>query len=707
MSASGSIFAKLSIAFMAIWAAACLILLLPIEFGESAGLAEKSRWLIWCGLVAGLLALALNRLGAPLAGWLAFLLMVSGAAQLWLSDPNWYKTFQYDNIGRVGKAMYAVILFQASVSIAVLVRARHRFHLDRLQTIGWPNIVRTLIVVGVLCLFSVSLMGYMWRFDRIGFVLQLALSSALVILNLIALLALLYASDIDRVDLPDFTTHRFFPSALALGFALLATLYAYMAFGGVPIVEDETAFLFQAKTFAGGALQAPPLPEGLDPTLEYYLISSDDNGWYASTAPGWPAILAIGVLLGAPVLVNPILGGLSVWLGFKFWDRVAGHEQAVWVALLMASSPWLLGVTASLMTHALCLVLTLGAWWLVAIAKDEADNLRARASILLWVAGLLMGWIFLTRALEGVLLGGLTGLWILWFFGRRRKYVPVLAYGVGCFITGALLFAYNLQVNGTLLETPLAAYVLEHWGEGANAFGFGEAIGAPSGWGALDLWPGHSALEGAINLNNSANSLNNELFGWSIGSLGLGLIYLAWCRPQGGNLLMLIVALVVIVVHFFYWFTGTFYVGPRYWFGAFFAFIVLSVMGVQTLQNAFKANAVGTVSKATMPVVFILCLFSVTVFSSWRGVEKYHPRAKHALIMANYELPEGAGEDAIVILPCTRLFDGAMHRNDPFLRNNSPLFVKAPEEVDRTVIRSAFPDRQIIDAQAMKPACKR
>ncbi|MBR9834891.1 MAG: hypothetical protein GYB42_06815 [Alphaproteobacteria bacterium] len=705
MPVSTRTFSSLSLISMAGLAIIGLILALPIELPGAGALSDKARWFAWCGFIAGLVGFVLAWRGAPKAGWLAMLLVVSGGAQLWLSDPGWYKTFQYSGVGRLGKAMYGIILLQAFVSVGVLAMAKDRQWLSRLTSVRPKNAFRLLLVFGVLCVFSVSLMGYMWRYERVGFVVQLILSSIMVGVNLLALLALVFASDLDHLRLPDVVSFKQLPIVLAVAFFVVAAIYSLAAFGHVPIVEDETAFLFQAKTFAGGALQAPPLPEGVAPSLEYYLITADVSGWYAATAPGWPAILAIGVVLGVPFLINPALGGLSVWLGFGFWNRVGGREQALLVAFLMASSPWLLGVSASLMTHALVLSLTLGAWWLAAIAKDETPSWRP--AVLLFCAGLMMGWIFLTRALEGVLLGGLTGFWILWVFTQRKQLLPVLAYGLGCFLTGALLFVYNLQVNGTLLETPLAAYVLEHWGEGANAFGIGKDIGAPSGWGALDLWPGHSALEGAINFNNSAVSLNTELFGWSVGSLLFVLVFLVWKRPHGPGLLMAVIAGTILLVHVFYWFTGTFYVGPRYWFGAFFAFIALSALGALSIKGSLDAMKLSTAAASVVPVVVLLGVFSLTVFSTWRGVEKYHPRGKYARVMAAYDLPTDAAGNAIVLLPCQRLFDGAMHLNDPFRRGAGPLFVFTNDEAGLDALQAAFPDRQFIDAEAMKPACKR
>ncbi|MGB3148917.1 MAG: glycosyltransferase family 39 protein, partial [Paracoccaceae bacterium] len=214
------------------------------------------------------------------------------------------------------------------------------------------------------------------------------------------------------------------------------------------------------------------------------------------TAPGWPAALALGVLVGMPWLVNPALAAACVLLAHAIAKRLANRDLADVVALLMGSSPWLLAMAASYMTHTLTLALMLFAWWLLLRAAEEV---RARGLHFL-LAGLAMGWIFTTRPLDGLVIGGLTGLWLL--FSRKGGVVRAALYGLGCLGTGSLVLAYNTVIAGSPLRQPLGLYIDAHWGVGANAFGFGDKIGPPGGWGMLDLWPGHSVTEALINTVN-------------------------------------------------------------------------------------------------------------------------------------------------------------------------------------------------------------
>ena len=85
-------------------------------------------------------------------------------------------------------------------------------------------------------------------------------------------------------------------------------------FEAVPHVEDEMAYVWQAKVLAHGQITAPTPPE---PQSMYVPFVVDANGHRsAKYPPGWPMVLALGILLGIRTWVNPLLGGLAVWLTF-------------------------------------------------------------------------------------------------------------------------------------------------------------------------------------------------------------------------------------------------------------------------------------------------------------------------------------------------------------------------------------------------------
>ncbi len=695
--------------FLSLAVGALLVAYSVLPLPSVAG-SSKLTWFASVAAVSAFAGLVFAWFRAPGAAWLVTLLFLSGASQLWLSDAGWFKTFQNQYLGVAGRLTLCLIFVQGAVSVACLLFDPKQWLLRTVRSLTLGQFTRLGLLFGGLCLLAISIMPFVGTGDVTGYVVQFVIAGCAVAAAVAGIIAFLFASDLDQVPVSGALVSRLDHHAftlIPLSFLVLAIVYSTFAFGQVPVVEDETAYLFQAKTIAQGAFHAPEVPSSIAGQMDYYLIANSADGWYATTVPGWSLILALGVVIGLPWLVNPVLGAVSVWLGMVFWRRVTNRDQAVTAGLLMTASPWLLEASASLMTHALVLALTLGSWCLIAQAKGFAGDKWRRVSAQLLIAGLLMGWIFFTRAVEGVLIGGLTGFWVLWYFGRQRRLMPILAYGLGCLITGSLYFAYNLHMTGDAFSTPLMVYLNESWGAGANAFGFGPDIGPPGGWSTLDLWPGHSLMEAFVNLANGLSALNTELLGWSMGSLSLLLIYVIWQRPRGPHLAMAILAAAVIVVHLFYWFTGTFYIGPRYWFGAFFGFVALSAGGFESLRRLKHVDDRAGATDRWHLVLLLLCGFSIVVFSTWRGSERYVPRTKHARVMASYQLPEGASDNSIVMLPCQRLFDGAMHRNDPFLRDRFPIFVLATTEDEREAVRRTFPERSIIDAGDLQSRCAR
>ena len=74
---------------------------------------------------------------------------------------------------------------------------------------------------------------------------------------------------------------------------------------------------------------------------------------------GWPAVLALGVLAGAPWSVDPLLAGLVVAIGGSLALRWGGRAGAILAAPLLALSPQAVLLGASRMSHTLCALLVL------------------------------------------------------------------------------------------------------------------------------------------------------------------------------------------------------------------------------------------------------------------------------------------------------------------------------------------------------------
>ena len=96
-------------------------------------------------------------------------------------------------------------------------------------------------------------------------------------------------------------------------FALLISILGVVAagvinarvFDGIPHIEDEMAYVWQAQAIAGGhiKLESPPCPSCF---LVPFVV--DWNGYRFGKYPlAWPVLLAIGIKLGIRQWVNPLL----------------------------------------------------------------------------------------------------------------------------------------------------------------------------------------------------------------------------------------------------------------------------------------------------------------------------------------------------------------------------------------------------------------
>ena len=109
-----------------------------------------------------------------------------------------------------------------------------------------------------------------------------------------------------------------FVTLLALMVLIAASLISWRVLGQVPRIHDDVAQLFQARLFAAGRLFAasPGVPQFFD-----MMMMINDGKWYSQYPPGHPLLLALGVLVRAPWLINPLLGALTVVVAYLLGRR--------------------------------------------------------------------------------------------------------------------------------------------------------------------------------------------------------------------------------------------------------------------------------------------------------------------------------------------------------------------------------------------------
>ncbi|MCA9996833.1 MAG: glycosyltransferase family 39 protein, partial [Anaerolineales bacterium] len=183
-----------------------------------------------------------------------------------------------------------------------------------------------------------------------------------------------------------------------LGFAL-ALLIASRVLERVPHVQDSVTYLFQAQTLARGSLAAPapPMPDFF--AQEFLLVRQ--GKWFGKYPPGFPLLLAVGVRLGVPWLVNPLLAALSLALLFQLGRKLYGWDVGVITAVLALTSPFFVIMTGTYMAHVAEL------FWVLLFMVSWLQVVGGKKRPFFWslLAGVALGMALLTRQFAAMAVG--------------------------------------------------------------------------------------------------------------------------------------------------------------------------------------------------------------------------------------------------------------------------------------------------------------
>src|SRR3972149_7927607 len=114
--------------------------------------------------------------------------------------------------------------------------------------------------------------------------------------------------------------------------ALLLTLLALAAgflvtdrvFEGLPHLEDEYAYIWQAQTITRGDLTVPS-PVSPNAFMVPFVVDYDGLR-FGKYPPGWPAALSLGLRLGFRSWVKPVFAPLCVWVRYRPGQRLLNNK---------------------------------------------------------------------------------------------------------------------------------------------------------------------------------------------------------------------------------------------------------------------------------------------------------------------------------------------------------------------------------------------
>ena len=393
------------------------------------------------------------------------------------------------------------------------------------------------------------------------------------------------------------------PARAAAAFGCIAALVyaavAWSVFDARPLLIDELVQVIQARTFATGRLWIP-----LDAHPEFRSIMhmvEQDGRWYSQFPPGGPAMLAVGELVKAPWIVNPVFGGISV-AAFGSALRWGGVRAGVALAatLLFAFAPFVVFQSASHMNHVTSLT-----WLLVAtaaLARASAFDVERPAAG--FICGIGLGIAATIRPLDAAAWAIPAAVWLGYRAVCRGHWRAFLLSGVGVALPMACMFYVNSQMTGA--ATRFGYTVL--WGP-SHGLGFHE-----SPWGE-----NHTVARGLALTAAYLNRLNDFLFEWPGLSLvpafaALGFAYVRTAIER----YMLVSAAFVLSAYFAYWHSG-FFLGPRFMF----PLAPLAALLTASLPGLVEARWPGRGAKRAVIAAYVAATVAAFVTGIPRRVASY------------------------------------------------------------------------------------
>jgi hypothetical protein len=347
----------------------------------------------------------------------------------------------------------------------------------------------------------------------------------------------------------------------SLGYTLWVALAQFQA---QPHILDASAYFFQAKIFASGHLSAPvPADPG---AFQGPFMVARDGRWFAQYPPMTSLLLAVGVALHAPWLVEPLLGTLALWGVFRLGRRFYSGAVAWLATLLGALSPFYTYLAASYMSHTVALFFAV--YFLLLLVRFTQEwrwyDLPLAA---VFAVGLL-----LTREFSAALIGVVATAFLFgvqWRALRQRIATlwPVFCLALSILVSGVILYLlYNTLQTGSPTLTPREVFFP------GDRYGFGQGIG---------FYGQHTFAAGMVILDQLLTILLIDLYGWPF-YLTLALLPLTFVRREAGArwdifCVLLLVLLVGAQAGYFY---HGIYLGPRYLFETLPFLLLLTARGV-------------------------------------------------------------------------------------------------------------------------------
>jgi 4-amino-4-deoxy-L-arabinose transferase-like glycosyltransferase len=375
-------------------------------------------------------------------------------------------------------------------------------------------------------------------------------------------------------------SHR--SDVLALLLAILGMLASAIVtqrvFEGIPHIEDEIAYVWQAKALVDGHLTIPSPPDEHSFLVPFVVDYAGLR--FGKYPPGWPALLAIAIRLGIRLWINPLLAGLGVWLTYLLGKKIFAELVGLLAAGLTVTSAFFLMNSGSLLSHPFGLVLSalfalgwLESFWVARPRDPIIDPGRKRKQwVYAMLAALSLGLLILTRPLTALAVALPFAIHAAYLLVRGDAPTRLRLGVVGAVLVGfvGLYLLWQFALTGDALLNPYTLW----WPYDRIGFGPGHGRGPA----------GHTLHLAWINTRNSLQAGSHDLFGW----FGLSWVFLPlglWAtRRNTRGLLIGSVAVSLVLLYMAYWIGATLF-GPRYYYEGLYSATLLSAAGIAWLAG--------------------------------------------------------------------------------------------------------------------------
>jgi hypothetical protein len=265
-------------------------------------------------------------------------------------------------------------------------------------------------------------------------------------------------SALDFTGVGDHARTRRFLAVTALAAAFLSIAYVDAYLHGGPRGLDAPIYWLQGRVLSHGSFSWT-VPSPIASYRARGLIAALPDRLSGIFPPGYPLLLAAGFLVGAPMLVGPIIsGGLVVftWLLTRELAVHAGERNAVRPEQAAGLAVGLSVVCAALRRETADTLPHGAAALAIAVALTSAlRGWRMREPRLFAIAGLALGWLVSARPLAALPMGG-AAITLMLRSERRRE---ALAWSIVAAAPGiALLLGADHAAIGRAFASPAAMY---------------------------------------------------------------------------------------------------------------------------------------------------------------------------------------------------------------------------------------------------------